>query len=137
MDVTVIGNLCAVPEVRHTPGGVAVADLRIAENRYSKDQAGEWRTETNFHTVIVWRDLAAHAATSLGKGDRVVAVGKLRQDSWTTEAGEKRTRWVIDADDVAASIRFATVDVTRTRRQADEPVEYGPDDPARPFEPAS
>ena len=139
MDVTVIGNLCADPELRHTPGGVPVADLRIAENRHSKDQAGEWRTDTNFHTVIVWRDLASHAADSLGKGDRVMAVGRLRQDNWTTETGEKRNRWVIDADDLAASVRFAVVDVTRTRRppEPDEPVTYAADDPARPFEPGS
>lgn len=136
MDVTVIGNLCAEPDLRHTPGGVPVADLRIAENRRSKDQAGEWRTETSFHSVICWRDLATHAAASLGKGDRVVVVGRLRQDNWTTEKGEAKARYVIDADDLAASIRFTTLAVTRTHRTRDpeEPVTYAPDDPARPFE---
>ncbi|MGI8516369.1 MAG: single-stranded DNA-binding protein [Acidimicrobiia bacterium] len=136
MNVTVTGNLCADPELRHTPGNVPVADLRIAENRYSKDPDGEWRTDTSFFAVVCWRDLATHAAESLHRGDRVVAVGRLRQDTWTTDTGEKRSRYVIDADDLAASIRFAKVEVTKTSRsqEPEGPVTYDPDDPARPFE---
>jgi single-strand DNA-binding protein len=135
MNVTIAGNLCADPELRTTPGNVPVVDLRIAENRHSKDPDGEWRTETSFFTVVCWRDLATHVADSLHRGDRVVAVGHLRQDNWTTDTGESRSRFVIDADDLAASIRFAKVEVTKTSRprEPEAPVTYEPDDPARPF----
>lgn len=136
MNVTVAGNLCADPELRQTPGNVPVADLRIAENRYSKDPDGEWRTDTSFFTVVCWRTLATNAAESLHRGDRVVAIGRLRQDSWTTDAGEKRSRYVLDAEDLAASVRFAKVEVTKTSSPSAtaEPKVYEPDDPERPYE---
>lgn len=137
MYVTVVGNLCADPELRRTPGRVAVADLRVAENRHSKDPGGEWRTETSFYTVVCWRELASHAAVSLHRGDRVVVVGRMRQDAWTTETGETRSRYVIEADDLAVSVRYATVTVARTAARADVDGEarvYAPDDPERPFE---
>lgn len=135
MNVTVVGNLCADPELRHTPGGLAVADLRIAENRNYQDGSGEWQQDTSFYSVVTWRQLAEHAAGSLHKGDRVVVVGRMRQDEWTTESGEIRRRYLIDADDLGASIHFATVAVTKVgaRADSDEPV-YSPDDPRRPFE---
>jgi single-strand DNA-binding protein len=135
MNVTVAGNLCADPELRHTPGNVPVADLRIAENRHSKDADGEWRTDTSFFTLVCWRNLATRAAESLHRGDRVVAVGVLRQDTWTTDTGENRSRFVIDADDLAASLRFATVEVNKTSRpqEPEGSVTYDAHDPARPF----
>ena len=135
MNVSVAGTLCAEPELRTAPGNVPVVDLRIAENRHSKDPDGEWSTETSFFTVVCWRDLATHVAASLHRGDRVVAVGRMRQDTWTTDTGESRSRFVIDADDLAASIRFAKVEVTKTSRARlpEGPVVYAPDDPARPF----
>ncbi|MGH8925033.1 MAG: single-stranded DNA-binding protein [Acidimicrobiia bacterium] len=136
MNVTVAGNLCADPELRETPGKVPVADLRIAENRYSKAADGERSTDTSFFTVVCWRHLATHATESLHRGDRVVVVGRLRQDTWTTDTGEKRSRFVIDAEDLAASIRFATVAVTKASRseEPEGPVTYDPEDPTRPFE---
>lgn len=136
MNVAVAGNLCADPELRQTPGNVPVADLRIAENRYSKAPDGEWRTDTSFFTVVCWRDLAIHAVESLHRGDRVVVVGRLRQDTWSTDTGEKRSRYVLEAEDLAASIRFAKVAVTGASRseEAEGPVTYAPDDPTRPFE---
>lgn len=135
MNVTVIGNLCADPELRHTSAGVAVAELRIAENRSYQDASGRWRQETAFYPAVAWRRLADHAAASLHKGDRIVVVGRLRQEEWTTEKGETRRRSVIDADDIAASLRFTEITVNKTETEADaEPKEYAPDDPTRPFE---
>lgn len=133
MNVTVTGNLCADPEIRHTSEGAAVANLRLAENRSYQDASGEWQQETSYYSVVVWRKLAEHATESLEKGDRVVAVGRMRQDEWTTDAGETRRRYVIDADELAASVRFASVDITKPERSDPEPKEYGPDDPERPF----
>lgn len=138
MHVTIVGNLCADPELRHTSSGVAVADLRVAENRNHKDASGEWQQSTSYYSVVTWRKLAEHAASSLHKGDRVVAVGRMRQDEWTTDAGETRRRYLIEADELAASIRFATVDVQKSQRlESVEPKEYTPDDPERPFDEAA
>lgn len=135
MNVTIVGNLCADPELRHTSDGAAVANLRVAENRNYQDAAGEWQQSTSYYSVVAWRRLAEHAAESLHKGDRIVAVGRMRQDDWTTESGESRRRYVIDADELGASIRFATVEVTKPEQSApEEPRQYAPDDPERPFE---
>ena len=113
MNVTIVGSLCAEPELRHTSAGVPVADLRIAENRNYQDDSGEWRQETSYYSAVVWRRLAEHAA-SLRRGDRVVAVGRMRQDEWTTDRGETRRRYVVDCDELAASIRFDAVEVRRS-----------------------
>lgn len=121
MNVTVVGNLCNDPELRETSGGVPVADLRIAENRNYQDSSGRWQQTSSFYTVVVWRKVAEHAAVSLHRGDRVVAVGRMRQDEWTTETGQTRRRYVVDADELAASIRFATVAVSKTDDRNDTP----------------
>jgi single-strand DNA-binding protein len=96
-----------------------VADLRIAENRNYQDASGEWQQETSYYSAVVWRRLAEHAAACLRQGDRVVAVGRMRQDEWTTDRGESRRRYVVDCDELAASIRFNPVDVHRTDRSDD------------------
>lgn len=113
MNVTIVGNLTSDPEVRHTSSGVPVADLRIAENRNYQDASGEWQQETSYYSAVVWRRLAEHAA-SLRRGDRVVAVGRMRQNEWTTDRGETRRRYVVDCDELGASIRFNLVDVHRS-----------------------
>lgn len=117
MNVTIVGNLCGDPELRQTSLGVPVADLRIAENRNYQDCNGEWQQETSYYSAVVWRRLAEHAA-SLRRGDRVVAVGRMRQDEWTTDRGETRRRYVVDCDELAASIRFNPVDVHRSELEA-------------------
>lgn len=113
MNVAIVGNLCADPELRHTSTADPVADLRIAENRSHQDAAAEWQQETSYYSAVVWRKLAEHAA-SLRRGDRVVAVGRMRQDEWTTDRGETRRRYVVDCDELAASIRFDAVEVRRS-----------------------
>ena len=65
MNVAIVGNLCADPELRHTAAGVPVADLRIAENRSYQDAAGEWQQETSYYSAVVWRKVAEHSAASL------------------------------------------------------------------------
>lgn len=134
MRVTVVGNLCADPELRQTSNGAAVANLRVAENRNYQDASGNWQQTTSYYSVVAWRRLAEHVAASLHRGDRVVAVGTMRQDEWTTDTGETRRRYVIDADEIGASVRFATVDIHKPERPEPEPREYAPDDPERPFE---
>jgi single-strand DNA-binding protein len=124
---TIVGNLTRDPEIRYTREGQATTTLAVAVNRRWRNRAtNEWEESTAFFDVVTWRDLAENVALSLTKGMRVVVSGRLDQRSWETEHGERRLKVEIVADEVGASLRFATVDVHRTdRRHAD-----GPDDPA-------
>jgi single-strand DNA-binding protein len=84
---TIVGNLVDDPELRFTNTGIAVANLRVAVTQRIQ-QDGEWRDgDTSFLKVNVWRGQAEHLADSLGKGDRVMVTGRLRQRSWETPRG--------------------------------------------------
>jgi single-strand DNA-binding protein len=119
---TITGNLAADPELRFTQSGVAVANLRVAVTQRIQDKDGTWRDgETSFHKVNVWRDQAQNLTDSLGKGDRVMVTGRLRQRSWETPEGERRTTTEIDADEVGASLKFHTAKLERaTHRGSDQ-----------------
>ncbi len=107
--VTVIGNLTKDPDLRFTPSGDAVASMRVAVNERIKDGA-EWKDgEPSFYEVKVWRKLAEQAAESLQKGQRIVVVGKMKIETYTTKDGEQRSSVVITADEIGESIRFRTV----------------------------
>jgi single stranded DNA-binding protein len=96
-----------------TNTGTAVANLRVAVTQRIQ-QDGQWRDgDTSFFKVNVWRGQAEHLADSLGKGDRVMVTGRLRQRSWETPEGEKRSVAEIEADEVGASLKFATAKVER------------------------
>jgi single-strand DNA-binding protein len=110
---TIVGNLVEDPELRFTQSGTAVANLRVAVTQRIQ-QDGEWRDgDTSFLRVNVWRGQAEHLADSLGKGDRVMVTGRLRQRSWETLEGDKRSVTEIEADEVGASLKFATAKVER------------------------
>ena len=96
--VSFAGNLTDDPEVRHTESGIARATFRVAPS-------GRRDHEPSFFTVIVWRDQAEHAAESLGKGSRVVVVGRLQQQSWTAEDGSARSTVEVAADELGPSLR--------------------------------
>ncbi len=119
---TIIGNLTRDPEIRYTREGQASANLGVAVNRrWPNRDSGEWEESTSFFDVVAWRDLAENVALSLTKGMRVVVTGRLEQRSWETEDGDRRFKVEIVADEIGASLRFATVDVHRIeRRQHDE-----------------
>jgi single-strand DNA-binding protein len=111
---SIVGNLAADPELRFTNTGTPVANLRVAVTQRIQDKDGTWRDgETSFHTVNVWRDQAHNLTDSLAKGDRVMVTGRLRQRSWETPEGERRTATEIDADEVGASLRFHTAKLER------------------------
>ena len=116
--ITIIGNLVDDPELRFTPSGAAVANFRIASTPRTFDrQAGEWRDgETLFLSCSVWRQAAENVAESLQKGMRVVVHGRLKQRSFETREGEKRTVFELDVDEVGPSLRSATAKVTKTTR---------------------
>src|SRR6266545_6532235 len=110
---SIVGNLVDDPELRFTGNGTAVANLRVAVTQRIQ-QDGTWRDgETSFFKVNAWRDQAEHLADSLGKGDRVMVTGRLRQRSWETPEGDKRSVTEIEADEVGASLKFATAKVER------------------------
>ena len=106
------------PELRFTNTGTPVTNLRVAVTQRIQ-QDGEWRDgDTSFFKVNVWRGQAEHLADSLTKGDRVMITGRLRQRSWETPEGEKRSVAEIEADEVGASLKFATAKVERATERA-------------------
>jgi single-strand DNA-binding protein len=107
--VSFAGNLTDNPELRHTESGIARAMCRVAVS-------GRREQEASFFTVVVWRDQAEHAAESLAKGSRVVVVGRLQQRSWTAEDGSARSVMEVVAEELGASLRWATATTTRTAR---------------------
>jgi single-strand DNA-binding protein len=114
---TIVGNLVEDPELRFTGNGTAVANLRVAVTQRIQ-QDGEWRDgETSFFRVNVWRGQAEHLADSLTKGDRVMVTGRLRQRTWETPEGEKRSVTEIEADEVGASLKWATAKVERVKER--------------------
>ena len=116
---TITGNLTRDPEIRYTRDGQATTSLSVAVNRRWQDRiTQEWEESTSFFDVITWRELAENVALSLTKGSRVLISGRLEQRSWETDAGERRSKVEIVADDIGASLRFATTEVHRAPRHA-------------------
>jgi single-strand DNA-binding protein len=117
--ITIIGNLTGDPELRYTPTGTAVAKFTVASTpRFYDQQAREWKDgDTLFLACNVWRQQAENAAESLQRGMRVIVNGRLRQRSYETREGEKRTVFEVEADDVAPCLRNATATVTRAQRE--------------------
>lgn len=116
--ITVVGNLVDDPELRFTPSGQAVAKFRIASTPRTRDaQSGEWKDgESLFLTCSVWRQYAENVAESLQRGMRVIVSGRLKQRSYETKEGEKRTVFELDVEDVGPALRNATAKVTRVNR---------------------
>src|ERR1700710_250922 len=116
--ITVVGNLTADPELRFTPSGAAVASFTIASTPRTFDRnSNEWKDgEALFLRCSIWRQAAENAAESLTRGMRVIASGRLKQRSYETREGEKRTVFEIDVDEVGPSMKYATAKVTKTSR---------------------
>ena len=116
--ITIVGNLVDDPELRFTPSGAAVANFRVASTPRTFDkQSGEWRDgDSLFLTCSVWRQAAENVAESLQRGMKVIVQGRLKQRSYETREGEKRTVFEIDVDEVGPSLRNATAKVTKTTR---------------------
>jgi len=113
--LTIVGNLTADPELRYTQNGLPVVNLTIASTpRVFDRQANEFKDgETLFMRASAWREMAEHIAGTLAKGTRVVAVGNLKQKSYETKEGEKRTTVELEIDEIGPSLRYATAQVTR------------------------
>src|ERR1700749_1342304 len=116
--ITVIGNLTDDPELRFTPSGAAVAKFRVASTPRTLDRAsGEWRGGgPPVLSCPVWRQAAENVAESLQRGSRVIVSGRLRQRSYETREGEKRTVMELEVDEIGPSLRYATAKVQKMQR---------------------
>jgi len=116
--ITVIGNLTGDPELRFTPSGAAVANFTVASTPRTLDrQSGEWKDgEALFLRCNIWRQAAENVAESLTRGARVVVQGRLKQRSFETKEGEKRTVVELEVDEIGPSLRYATAKVNKVSR---------------------
>lgn len=136
--ITVTGNLTDDPQLRYTPTGVPTAQFTVASNERYRGDDGKWQDgPTSFVRCNAWRELAEHTAESVSKGDRVIVTGTLRQRDYEAKDGTKRTVWEVAVSELGTSLKYATVKVSRARRDG-APV---PEDPwasssARPSGPA-
>lgn len=121
--ITLIGNLVDDPQLRYTPTGQAVANFRVASTpRFMDRQTNEWKDgDALFLTCNVWRQAAENVAESLQRGMRVIVSGRLRQRSYETREGEKRTVYEIEVDEVGPSLRNASAKVNRSSRSTGGP----------------
>lgn len=125
--ITVVGNLTADPELRFTSSGAAVASFTVASTPRTFDrQSGEWKDgEALFMRCSIWRQAAENVAESLTRGARVIVSGRLKQRSYDTREGEKRTVIELEVDEVGPSLRYATAKVNRVSRGSGDGGGYG------------
>jgi single-strand DNA-binding protein len=118
VNVSFTGNLVADPELRYTPTGQAVANFRVACTPRRLDKGtNEWVDgDSTFLTCNIWRQAAENVAESLQQGMRVVVTGRLKQRSYETREGEKRTVFEVEVDEIGPSMRSASAKVTKTSR---------------------
>ncbi len=116
--ITVIGNLTGDPELRFTPSGAAVANFTVASTPRTLDKAtNEWKDgDALFMRCAIWRQAAENVAESLTRGARVIVSGRLKQRSYETKEGEKRTVVELDVDEIGPSLKYATAKVNKTTR---------------------
>jgi single-strand DNA-binding protein len=116
--ITIIGNLTDDPELRYTPNGAAVANFTVASTPRFLDKAtNEWKDgDALFLRCNIWRQAAENVAESLQRGMRVIVSGRLKQRSYETKEGEKRTVYEVEVDEIGPSLRYATAKVTKTSR---------------------
>lgn len=117
-NITVVGNLTSDPELRFTPSGATVASFTVASTpRFLDKSSNEWKDgDALFLRCSVWRQAAENTAETLHRGDRVIVTGRLKQRSFETKEGEKRTVVEIDVDEVGPSLKYASARVTKASR---------------------
>ncbi len=116
--ITVVGNLTADPELRFTPSGAAVANFTVASTpRIFDRQSNEWKDgDALFMRCSIWREAAENVAESLTRGSRVIVQGRLKQRSYETREGEKRTVVELEVDEIGPSLKYATAKVNKASR---------------------
>ena len=116
--ITVVGNLTADPELRFTPSGAAVANFTVASTpRIFDRQSSEWKDGVAlFLRCNIWREAAENVAESLTRGSRVIVTGRLKQRSFETREGEKRTVFEVEVEEIGPSLKYATAKVNKANR---------------------
>jgi single-strand DNA-binding protein len=116
--ITVVGNLTADPELRFTPSGAAVANFTVASTpRIFDRQSNEWKDgDALFMRCSIWREAAENVAESLTRGSRVIVQGRLKQRSYETREGEKRTVVELEVEEIGPSLKYATAKVNKASR---------------------
>jgi single-strand DNA-binding protein len=123
--ITAVGNLTADPELRYTPSSKAVCNFTVASTpRVYDKQSREWREgDPLFLRCNLWNQPAENAAESLSRGSRVIVTGKLKQRSFETKEGEKRTVMEVDVEEIGPSLRFATARVEKAGKSTPKPAD--------------
>lgn len=122
--VTIIGNVTREPELKFTASGAATAKFGVAVNRrWQNRQTNDWEEAVSFFDVVCWKEMAENAAESLTKGTRVIVTGRLEQQSWETDQGDKRSKVEVVADEIGPSLRWANAEVVKNERR--EPSQNG------------
>ena len=116
--ITIIGNITDDPELRFTPNGAAVANFTVASTpRFLDKTTNEWKDgDALFLRCSIWRQAAENVAESLTRGTRVIVQGRLKQRSYETKEGEKRTVYEVEVDEVGPSLKYATAKVNKIQR---------------------
>jgi single-strand DNA-binding protein len=117
--IVLAGHITDSPELRFLPSGKAVANFTIADTpRYQDSASGEWKDgEPLFQRIVAWGDLAENVAETLHRGTRIIVTGRLMQKSFTTSDGETLRYTEVRADEVAASLKYATAQIVKTSRK--------------------
>lgn len=113
---TIVGNTVSEPELRFTAAGVPWVTFDVAVNDVRTSRNGERTEKTHYVRCKLWRDAAENLVETVGKGTRVIVLGKWVQESWEDQNGNKRRDWVVEVDEVGPSVRWATAKVTKTAR---------------------
>lgn len=123
--VLLVGNTTRDAELRFTPSGSAVASFGMACNRKWTDRnTKEEKEQTSFFDVTMWGMLAENVAASIARGTRIVVTGRLEQQQWETDNGEKRSKVVVIADEVSPSLRYATCSISKNERRGPDEYSY-------------
>ncbi|MEY4348538.1 MAG: hypothetical protein RIS43_957 [Actinomycetota bacterium] len=135
IQVTFVGNLTSDPELRFTPSGAAVANFTVACTPRTLDKnTNEWKDgETTFLRCQVWRQYAENVAESLTRGARVIVTGRLKQRSYETKEGEKRTSIEVDVEDIGPALRNATCKITKSAGATSSRSDNGAADASDPW----
>lgn len=142
--ICVVGRLTADPELLYTQNGLAVVNFTIVSSARNFDKAtNAWKEgDPMFLRASVWREYAEHIAGSLTKGTHVIAQGRLKQRSYETSSGEKRTSMELEVDEIGPALRWATATVVKSAPtgrapSAGAPVAAANDEPWAPTPPAA
>lgn len=115
--ITITGNLGDDPELRFTPNGSPVVKFSVGVTEKYRDNNNKWQErETSWFTVTAWRDLAENVSESLTRGSRVTVIGSHRSRKWEDREGNKRVSWEVQAEEIAASLKYASVKIHKAAR---------------------